>query len=315
MKKKYSLFLVLAMVMLAFVGCSKTESKKINVGAMKGPTGMGMIKLMDNEDYNFNVVGTADEISTGLIKGDLDIAAVPCNLASVLYNKTEGKIKIAGINTLGVLYILETGDSIKSVSDLKGKTIYSTGLGTTPQYTLEYLLKENGIDPENDLTIEYKTEATEVAAILSESEDAIAMLPQPFVTTVLINNDRAKIALDIDAEWKKIGSETDAVVTGVVVVREEYLKSNKKKVEKFLDEYKESADFVNSDIEEAANLMEKHDLFKAPLAKKAIPLSNIVLIQGEEMKNLTSNYLNVLNNQNPKSIGGQLPADDFYYIP
>jgi len=176
------------------------EKLNINVAALKGPTGIGMVKLMEDSEnnntlhnYNFTIAGEADEISAGLIKGDFDIAAVPCNLASVLYNKTKGQIKLAAINTLGVLYIVETGTSIETVEDLKGKTIYSTGYGTTPQYTLNYLLNSYGIDPEKDVTVEYKTEATEVAAILSETDNAIAMLPQPYVTTVMMNNDKVRI--------------------------------------------------------------------------------------------------------------------------
>ncbi|HHT98406.1 MAG TPA: ABC transporter substrate-binding protein [Clostridiales bacterium] len=321
--KKVKVLLIAMTCILLMGGCSKKAEKiDIKIGAMKGPTGMGMIQIMDQakkdetkNNYKFTVVGAADEISTGLIKGELDIAAVPCNLASVLYNKTDGAIQVAGINTLGVLYILETGNEINSVDDLKGKTIYSTGLGTTPQYTLEYLLTNSGIDIKNDVTIEYKTEATEVAAILNGSEDAIAMLPQPFVTTVLLNNENARIALNIDEEWKKIGGEDNSLVTGVVVVRKEFLENNKNAFNEFMKEYKESTNYVNSNIEEAATLMEENDLFKAAIAKKAIPLSNIVLIQGNDMKKRIDNYLGVLNSQNPNSIGGKMPADDFYYIP
>lgn len=298
------------------------EKLEINIAVMTGPTGIGMVKVMEASEagskannYNISVVGTPDEISTGLIQGKLDIAAVPCNLASVLYNKTEGKIKLAGINTLGVLYIVETGDSIQSVEDLKGKTIYSTGFGTTPQYTLNYLLSSYGIDPEKDVTIEYKTEATEVAAILSQSENAIAMLPQPFVTTVMMNNDHVRIALDVSEEWEKVSKDQSSVVTGVVVVRNEFLDNHKAAVDAFLEEYQTSTTFVNENVNEAANLVEKFNIFKAAVAKKAIPDCNITLIRGEEMKEKVSGYLNVLYNQNPKAVGGQLPADDFYYMP
>src|SRR5690606_1604825 len=192
--------------------------------ASTGPSGMCMLKSMEDAEtidalytYKFSVAGEAAIISTGLVKGEFDIAAVPCNLASVLYNKTEGQIKIAGINTLGVLYIVETGSNINEIEDLRGKTIYSTGYGTTPQYTLNYLLSLYGLDPEKDLTIEYKTEATEVAAVLENSTDAVAMLPQPYVTTVMMNNERVRIAIDIEKEWTAQNQDT-GVVTGVVVV-------------------------------------------------------------------------------------------------
>lgn len=298
-----------------------TEKTDIKIAALKGATAIGMVKLMEDasnataaNNYQFTVAGTADEITAGLLKGDFDVAAVPCNLASVLYNKTEGQIKLAGINTLGVLYIVETGDMIKTVEDLKGKTIYSTGIGTTPQYTLNYLLSSYGIDPEKDVTIEYKAEATEVAAILSEADNAIAMLPQPYVTTVLMSNDKVRIALDVAKEWEAVNKDS-SVVTGVVVVRKQFLEEHPDAVTAFLGEYKLSADYANTNIEEASALVEKYGIFKAAPVKKAIPYCNITLITGEEMKTKVGGYLQTLFDQNPQSVGGKLPADDFYYIP
>lgn len=322
MKKIKGLILTIICILM-FTGCTKENSKKvdINIGALKGPTSMGMIKVMEDgsngetaNNYNFVIAGAADEISTGLAKGEIDIAAIPCNLASVLYNNTGGKIKLAGINTLGVLYIVETGDSINTIEDLRGKTIYSTGKGTTPEYILNYLLSSSKIDPEKDVEIIYKTEATEVAAVLSEAEDAVAMLPQPYVTTVMMNNDKVRIALDTTTEWERVSNDGSSVVTGVVVVRSEFLENNKEAVDAFLNEYMASASYVNENIEEASELIEKFDIFKAAVTKKAIPYSNIVFIQGDEMKTKVNGYLSVLHDQNPKSVGGTIPADDFYYI-
>jgi NitT/TauT family transport system substrate-binding protein len=294
----------------------------INIAVLKGPTAIGMVQVMDLADlgksannYHFTVSGTADEISAGLAKGDIDIAAVPCNLASVLYNKKQGKIKLAGINTLGVLYIMETGDTIHSVEDLKGKTIYSTGLGTTPQFTLNYLLSAYGIDPQKDVTIEYKTEPTEVATLLSKSDNAIAMLPQPYVTTVMMNNTKARIALDVAAEWDKVSKDGSGVVTGVLVARDEFLQNNKAAFDAFMEEYSASTDFVNANIDEASALVEKFDIFKAAIAKQAIPYCNITLIRGEDMKTKVNGYLTALFNQNPQAVGGKLPYDNFYYMP
>ena len=298
------------------------EKLDMKIAALKGPTAIGMVKMMEEaglgntaNNYQFTIAGTADEITAGLLKGDYDIAAVPCNLASVLYNKTEGQLKLAGINTLGVLYIVETGNSIQTVEDLKGKTIYSTGLGTTPQYTLNYLLNSYGIDPEKDVTIEYKAESTEVAAILNEPEDAIAMLPQPYVTTVLMSNENLRIALDVAKEWENASEDGSTVVTGVVVVRKEFLENNSEAFDAFMEEYRSSADFVNTSVEEASTLVEKHGIFKAAPIKKAIPLCNITLITGDEMKSKVEGYLKTLFDQNPKAVGGKLPAEDFYYIP
>lgn len=299
---------------------SNDLKKDFNIAMLKGPTAIGFIKAWEDSDnniashnYNVTAYGTADEITAGIVKGTIDAAAVPCNLASVLYNKTEGKIKVAGVNTLGVLYMVSTSDQINSLEDLKGKTIYSTGQGTTPEYTLNYILEKNGLTPGTDVTIEYKSEAAEIASILSTSEDAIALLPQPYVTTVLMNNDKAKIIFNMTKEWEKV-SDNSSLVTGVIIVRNEFLSENEAAFKDFLNDYENSTKYVNASIDEAAALIEKHDIFKAAVAKKAIPYCNITFIQGNDMKSNISSYLNVLFNANPKSVGGKLPDDNFYYI-
>lgn len=301
-------------------GAEDTAEKiTMNIAALKGPTAMGMVELMERAEkgeatnnYNFTIAGTADEITANLVKGDFQIAAIPCNLASILYQNSEGKIQVAGINTLGVLYIVETGDSIQSVEDLKGKTIYSTGKGTTPEFTLNYLLSSHGIDPNKDVTIEYKSEATEVAAMLSETEDAIAMLPQPYVTTVQMTNDKVRVALDVTKEWEALNLDS-SVVTGVVVVNKKFAQENKEAVEAFLAEYEDSVTFVNRNIEEASALIEKFGIIKAAVAKQALPYCNITMIRGEEMKNKVDGYLKVLYDQKPESVGGKLPEEGFYW--
>lgn len=299
----------------------ETEPVDIRIAALKGPTAMGMVKLMsDNEEgktsnsYTVDIYGTADELTPKLISGELDVAAVPCNLASVLYNKTNGSVQLAAINTLGVLYIVETGNSIQSVEDLKGKTIYSTGKGTTPEYALNYVLTQNGIDPAKDVTIEYKSESTEVAALLAEGENVIAMLPQPYVTTVALKNDKLRIALDMTKEWQTAAGEGGSgLVTGVLVVRKEFAQQNKVAFDAFLDEYKASAEYVAQNTDEAAPLVAKYDIVPEPVAKKALPYCNISYIDGEEMVSRAGGYLKVLFEQNPKSVGGALPDDSFYY--
>lgn len=324
MKKKLALLLAAVLLIGLVAGCKKEEKKEeapkkvdVNIAAMKGPTALGMLKLMNDAEkgetannYNFTIAGAADEITASVIKGDIPIAAVPCNLASVLYNKSQGGITMLGINTLGVLYIVETGNTIKTVEDLVGKTIYSTGKGTTPEYTLNWLLKSAGI--EDTVTVEYKSEATEVAAILSQTPNAVAMLPQPYVTTVLSNNEHARIALDVTKEWEAL-NEGSTVVTGVVVANTKFLNENPDVINAFMEEYAASAAYTTENVEEAAALSEKFDIFKIPVARKAIPYCNIVLIEGEEMKEKATAYLQVLFDQNPASVGGAMPKDDFFY--
>ncbi len=299
----------------------QTEKTAIRIAGMKGPTSMGLVGVMEKDeqgtaenDYSFTIAGAADEISPLLIKGELDIAAVPANLASVLYNNTKGKIKLLAVNTLGVLYVVAKGETVASVADLKGKTIYATGKGTTPEYTLRYILKQNGIDPDTDVTLDFRSEATEVVAQMTKSETAIAMLPQPYVTVAMGKVEGLEIALDLNSEWTKLNPD-GGIVTGVVVVRDEFAKNNPDAVKKFLSEYEESAKTVNADPASASKLIEKFGIFTAAVAEKALPKCNITFISGEAMKTPVNTYLGVLYEQNAKSVGGALPADDFYYIP
>lgn len=296
------------------------ESTVFRIASLKGPTTMGMVKLMSDaetgdtaHDYRVNMYGTADEIVPKLINGELDMALVPCNLAAVLYNKTEGAVQVAAINTLGVLYVVESGDTIQTIKDLKGKTVYSTGKGTTPEYGLNYLLKQNGIDSAKDLTIEYKSESTELAVMLAEKEKAIAVMPQPFVTIVQTQNDKVRTALSFSDEWDKV-SDDSSLVTGVLLVRKSFAEENKAAFSEFLDEYKASTEYVNANTEDAGVLIEKYGIVpNAVIATKAIPACNITCIEGDEMKMKVGGYLSVLFEANPQSVGGALPEDDFYY--
>lgn len=310
--------LAIALTGYSLISSAEDAPNKVRIASLKGPTSMGLVSLMKNESaagkYAFTVSGTADEIVPLLAKGEIDIALIPCNLASVLYNNTEGSISVAGINTLGVLYVLENGDTIQSVADLKGKTLFSTGKGTTPEYALNYVLKQNGIDPENDLNIEYKSEATEVLQAFAAGQASIVMLPQPFATATLMQVDGARAALSLTDEWNK-ASPDSALVTGVVVVRNAFAKENPDAFAAFLSEYAASCEFVNANPADAAIWIEELGIAKAAVAEKAIPACNIVLITGDEMKAKVSGYLETLYNQNPKAVGGKLPDDAFYYIP
>ncbi|MCI7254222.1 MAG: PhnD/SsuA/transferrin family substrate-binding protein [Bacteroidales bacterium] len=291
------------------------------IAGLKGPTTMGMVKLMSDaeagethQDYQVTMYGAADEVVPLLVKGDIDLAAIPANLAANLYNQTEGKVQVAAINTLGVLYVVTTGDDVKSVEDLKGKTVYSTGKGTTPEYVLNYILKENGIDPEKDLTVEYKSEATEVAAALQAADEgAIAVLPQPYVTAAQSQIEGLNVALNLTEEWNKVSTDSD-LVTGVLVASTEFIEQNEAAFKEFLKDYQASIEWVNSNTADAAELVANYGIVaKAPLAQKALPACNITYVDGAEMKTKLSGYLQVLFDQNPKAVGGAMPGDDFYY--
>lgn len=298
-----------------------SDAAAIRVSALKGPTAMGMVKLMqDAEDgttqnnYEFTIA-TTDEIVPLISKGELDIAAVPANLASVLYNNTEGKVKVLAINTLGVLYVVEKGETIQSVADLAGKTVYSTGKGATPEFALNHVLTQNGIDPATGLTIEYKSEAAEIIPLLAQGENGIAIVPQPFVTTALAKVEGLRVALDWTEQWDSISTDGSSMVTGVVVVNSAFAEENPDAVKTFMAEYAASTAYTETNTSEAALLVEKYGIVDAAIAEKAIPACNITYIDGADMKEKLSGYLNVLVQQNPQSVGGALPDDAFYYIP
>lgn len=344
MKRVLALLLVLCMSFAFLAGCGQknsddagntpdsgenmengnTEAKKddvtIRIGGLKGPTSIGLVKLMEDDeagaaknDYDFTVAGSADELTPKLVQGELDIAAVPSNLASVLYNNTEGAVQLLAINTLGVVYIAAKGVEITSVEQLRGQTIYATGKGSTPEYALRYVLQENGIDPDSDVTIEWKSEPTEVVAILSESESGVAMLPQPYVTVAQTQVEGLNIALDLTEEWDKV-SDGSMLITGTLVVRKEFAQEHPEALREFLEEYEASTEYANSNVADAAQLVEKFDLFKAAVAEKAIPYCNITFIAGEDMKEPMEGYLNVVYGQAEAAVGGKLPGDDFYYV-
>lgn len=295
------------------------------VAALKGPTSMGLVGLMymreGNETepvYEFVMETSADTLLPMVLKGEADIALIPANVASVLYNKTlamegdENDIVVIDINTLGVLYMVTGSDSVATMKDLEGKTIYLTGKGTTPDYVLNYLLAENDV---KDVKLEYKSEATEVAAVLAENPEAIGLLPQPFATAACMQNEALSVVLDLNEEWTAVqGEEGSSLVTGVTITTKGFLQEHGDAVEQFLACHKSSIEFVASSPEEAAALVVMAGIVeKEPVAAKAIPSCNLVYLEGAAMKQALSGYLEVLYEQNPESVGGALPQDDFYY--
>ena len=339
MKKGLAACLALVMC-LSLAACGGDQEEEtpaedpvtVRVAALKGPTAMGMVKLMSDSDaaaesgeettgntYDFTLAASADEVSPKLMQGELDIACVPANLASVLYNRTDGGIVTLAVNTLGVLYIVENGNSVQSMADLAGRTIAASGKGSTPEYALRYLLSENGIDPDTGVTIDWKSEHSECVAALASGAATIAMLPQPFVTVAQTQLPDLRVALDLTEEWDALDNGS-ALLTGVVVARADFVEEHPAAVEEFLTSYAESVEWVNANTAEAAELIGGYDIVDAAVAEKALPYCNIVCITGSEMKEMLSGYLQVLFDAAPASVGqdaetgeGGLPGDDFYY--
>jgi NitT/TauT family transport system substrate-binding protein len=323
-----------AVLAAALAACSATpdssaspspshERVTVTVASLKGPTTMGLVHLMDeaangtaSEDYRVTVHGSPDEIVPLIAQGGVDVALVPSNLAAVLYNRTVGTdaaIQVLAINTLGVIYVVENGDTVHGMADLAGRTVYSAGKGASPEYTIDYLLAQNGLEPGVDVDVEYLSEHSEVAAHVASEPGAIGVLPQPFVTVVESQNPDVRTALDFTEEWAAVSTDSQ-LVTGVVVVRKAFADEHPDAVAAFLADYEASTAFTNEHPDEAAPLIVDAGIVpSAAIAEAAIPQCYITFIDGAELRTILSGYLTVLFEADPASVGGSLPGDDFYY--
>ena len=326
------LALTLALSLTACGGQTNSEPKQpdtqeeltaaeINLYVLSGPTGIGAMNLWAAADagetentYHITMPGANDEVVAALSNGEADIAAVATNLAATLYNKTSGGVTVLAVNTLGVLSMLSNGQEAAAVSDLKGKTIYAPGQGANPEYILRYVLTGNGLDPDKDVTLRFVGEGSELLTVWQSDPEAVILAPQPVATSILMQNDNAKTLFDMTEEWDKIAGGDSTLMMGCVIVRNEFLQANPGAVELFLQEYAASIEKAQSDVEGTAALCEQYGLIpKAALAQKAIPSCGLTFVTGAEMKTGLSGYLQVMFDANPKSVGGALPGDNFYY--
>lgn len=296
------------------------ERTKVNLAVLKGNTGMSAVKLLsDNEegttanDYAVTIAAAPDEVTGKLINGDLDIAALPTNVAATLYNKTDGGVQMLAVCGLGVLYVLEKGDTVHSVADLAGKTLYATGQGANPEYVLNYLLKQNGLEAGRDVTVEWRT-ADELSTLMASGEIDLAMMPVPAATGVVMKNPDVRFALDFTKEWDAV-ADHGVLTMSCVAVRTAFAQEHPEAVNAFLKEYAASVDYVKNNVEAGAELVAKYEITpNAKIAAAAIPQINLIYVDGEEMRDSIQGYFEVLSAADPKSIGGGIPADDFYYV-
>lgn len=325
MKRVTAILCLLAVLTLSACNsepATTPDAAQMRVGALTGPTAIGMVRLMEQSEqgetenqYEFALEGAADALTPCLLQGELDLAAIPANLAAALFQNSEGEIQVLAVNTLGVLYLMEAGgETVQNISDLVGKTIYATGMGSTPEYVLRYLLLEHGIDPDADVTIEFKSEPTEVVAQLMQDGSGIAMLPQPYVIAAQKQVEGLRTALDLTEEWNLLDTGS-SLVTGVMVGRRAFIEEHPDAIASFLADYEASINYAGEHVADTAALCEQYDLFTAQIAEAAIPFCNISFLSGAQMQAALGGYLEVLYEQNPQAVGGALPAAEFYYIP
>jgi NitT/TauT family transport system substrate-binding protein len=351
MKKNIFVLLIISLFIVSFTGCSNNNSIKksndkqsnqansmntsdsenkndvdktnlsIKIAGLKGPTSIGMIKLFEdkpslgeNIDSTYEVANTPDIINAKLISKEVDIAALPTNLASVMYNKTDGAYKLAAVNTFGMLYLVTNGIEINDWNDLKGKKINIIAKGSTPDFVFNYLLKQNNIDAQKDVDLDYSLTHAELAQAVIANKVDIAILPEPFVTMVTMKNKNVKVALNLQDEWKTFQGENSPISMGCIVVRSEFAKSNPEAVNTFLAEYEKSINWVNNNNAEAGVLVEKHGILsKAKLIEKAIPNCNIKFLNADDSMDTVNSFLKILYDFNPDFVGGKLPDEGFFY--
>ncbi|MCQ2537019.1 MAG: ABC transporter substrate-binding protein [Lachnospiraceae bacterium] len=319
LKRVLAALVTAAVIITCMAGCGKKEEANVNIGVLKGPTGMGAISLMDEanngvyEKYNFTLTPDVSDIVARLTNGDLDIGALPTNTAVNLYNKTNGDVQLIAINCTGVLYILENGNSINSVKDLKGKTLLCNGQGSNPEYVINFLLKQNGLEPGVDVDIQFK-EASEITQLMVSGQADCCMLPVPAVTTICIKNKDVRKALNVTDEWSKAATDGSQLTMGCLVATKKFITEHPADVKLFVERYEKSIQAVLADVDAAAELVAKYEITgSAAIAKNAIPDAGIVCITGKDMKPAINGYYQVLFDANPASLGGKMPADDFYY--
>ena len=316
MKKIVSIVLAVLMIAaaFAFAGCKKAveDTTTVRIAGLKGPTGMGMAPLTDQVNYpQYNITISSDPsaVTASFIAGEFDVAALPVNVAAVLYNKLEGDVVMLGVNTLGVLYVLEDGNEINTMADLSGKTLYATGQASTPEYIINYLLEKNGL---TDVTVEYKAEHSELAALMADGSVTLGVMPEPNVTATMMKNDTLRVALNLTEEWNKV-CDTQ-LVQGVLIARRSFVNEHETLVKKLVEDWKAAAETVNGASDEVCQMIVDAGILPAvPVAKAAIPRCNIVFLTGDEMKAAASGMFEVLFAADPKAVGGKLPGEDLYY--
>ncbi len=321
MKKRFFLLFLWVAILLSTASCGEKqleEKTSVVVAGLRGPTSMGMVRLLEEQSLNSDSYtveyiseSAPDALTAKIINNEIQIAAVPTNLASVLYNKMEGEVQFLALNTLGVIHIVGSLD-ISELSDLKGETLHISGKGATPDYAVNYMLQSLGLSDHVEL-VYYADHASLAQAVISGDAKA-AVLPQPFVTQVTMQSEKIRLLVDLNVEWEKITKGSSILSMGCLIVNKSFAENNRDFVLDFLGEYEKSVNWVNSNTDEAGILIAKHGILpNSDLAEAAIPASAIVYESAQDSKAEVENFLQILMDYNPSSIGGKLPDENFYF--
>lgn len=333
--KKFSFCLVVVLVLsMLMVACSNEtpnnqpetpetpvqniEPVNVTIAGLKGPTSIGMIKMIDekalqNDNYNVEYVqeSAPDSLTGKIINGEIQISSVPINLASVLYNKTQGKVQLLAVNTIGNLYIVGTED-LNAISQLENKTIGMSAKGSTPDFAMNYILNKSGLEGKTELN--YSLDHATLAQSVIAEDTKIALLPQPFATQTMLKNPNVKMLIDLNEAWNDASEGSSQLYTGCIIVNKEFAENNPEFISEFLNQYEQSVNWVLENQKDASVLVAKHEIMPdAALVEKAIPYCGITFKNAEEAKSGLNDFYKVLFDSNPASVGGSMPDDEFYF--
>lgn len=288
------------------------EADALRIGSLKGPTSVGLASMMTQDQGVFTVAASADEIAPKLVQGELDIALVPANLAATLYQKTNGGIRVLDVNTLGVLYAVSAAD-VDDVEDLRGRTVYMTGKGTVPEYTVRAVLDASGVSPD-EVDIQFRSEPAEVAALIAQDPEAVGILPQPYATAATLKNEALRQRIDLTVAWEEAtGGDRGSLITGVTIAKADTVEAKREAIDEFIARHEASATVAQDDPDAiASEVVELGIIDNEQIAKAAIPKCNVVCLTGSEMEAALAGYLDVLYQLDPTAVGGALPGAEFY---
>ena len=330
MKKKLSLFFVMILSMLTLIGCGNNnvaqneikkqaaEIKEIKFVAPDGLPAIAVAKLIKEKpevkagyNINYTVEKNSESLSTSVMKGEPDIAIVPSNLAAIAFNKNK-EYKIAGTVGFGSFYIGSTNEK-QTIDDLKGKEVYNIGKGLTPDIIARTVLKDKGVDVDKDINFSYVDGVNELAPIILSGKTQYAVIPEPALATVQSKNEKFKVILDLNEEWKKINNSEYGYPQATIIVKKELYENNKEFVKEFLSKVKGGTEWAYSDKETLGTYCEEIGISaKKPIIMKSMDKSNIKYVDIKDSYKEYKTYFEKLNQFDPKTIGGTIPNDEIF---
>lgn len=294
------------------------EPLQLTVAGLKGPSSIGMLRMIESEpvfgedvETEYQIVDEPQLMIARIMSGEADIAAVPINLAAVLYNKG-APYRLGAVTGDGLLHIVSSREDIGSVEDLKGKRIYCIAQGSTPEFVLRYVLEKSGIDPDTEVELDFSFDHVAIAPQLIAGKVDLAVLPEPFVSIVASKNPAVQPVIDLQQVWAELSGTGDTYPITATLVRNSLYREHPEALKAFFAAYRESIDWANANPAEAGGLAGKYMEMPAPIIAKAMPRLNLRYQSPREARSRVEELYQVFHGFAPASVGGTIPGDEFY---